>query len=410
MNIWILHPSAGGPGAGRHWRPYWLAEAWNRMGHRAIVVCATFHHLMQGEPKAPREARIGDVDYWFVKTPSYRGNGFGRLRNNFAYGRQVASDADALVRKFGGPDLIIASIPHLFHVPVARRIARRFGAEFWVEVRDLWPESIVALGVAARWHPLVLLIARQERGAYRNAERVISLLAGAEPHMQRRGLPSDRFLWIPNGVSEGEMRQAAQPPAIEHSALQRIADLRARGKQIVIHAGAMGPANAVEIILDAARRLAQANSRVHFILAGGGVDRERYQAGAGSLENLDFFGEVERPIAHGLLRASDCAVIAVHRNALYDYGISPNKLFDHCLFAPRSVIACDSKALAGLEGLAGGRCEPDDPDALVAALTAALAAPARPLDERIAALGKFSYVLLAERYLAGIRGSKGGDS
>ena len=117
MNIWILHPSSGGPGVGRHWRPYWLAEAWNRMGHRTIVVCATFHHLMQGEPKMPGEARIGDVDYWYVKAPSYRGNGFGRLRNNFAYGRQVASDADALVRKFGRPDLIIASIPHLFHVP-----------------------------------------------------------------------------------------------------------------------------------------------------------------------------------------------------------------------------------------------------------------------------------------------------
>jgi glycosyltransferase involved in cell wall biosynthesis len=286
------------------------------------------------------------------------------LHNNFSYGRKIASDAGAIAHKFGAPDLIIASIPHLFHVPAARRIARRFGARFWVEVRDLWPESIVALGLAARWHPLVRLIASQEREAYRNAERVISLLAGAEPHMRRQGLPGGRFYWIPNGVSEVEMRQATEPPSIEHPVLQRIVDLRTQGKRIVVHAGAMGPANAIDVILAAAGRLARTDSRIHVVLVGNGAGRDRYQAGAGSLTNLDFVGEVERPIAQALIRASDCAVIAFHRNALYDHGISPNKLFDHCLFAPRSVIACDARALAGLESIAGGCCVPDDPDAL----------------------------------------------
>lgn len=400
MNIWILHPSAGGPGVGRHWRPYWLAEAWNRMGHRAVVVCATFHHLMQGEPKAAGQAEVAGVDYWFVKTPGYRGNGLGRLRNNFYYGRQITIDAEAMALNFGAPNLIIASIPHLFHVPAAERMARRFEAKFWVEVRDLWPESIVALGLAARWHPLVALIAMQERGTYRRAERVISLLAGAEPHMRRQGLAGGRFLWIPNGVSERELSQAMQPPAIEHPVLRRIADLKMRGKQVVIYAGAMGPANAMEIILGAARRLARMESRVHFILVGGRPDRDRLRAQAGDPANLDFVDEVERPIAHALLRASDCAVIAFHRNALYDHGISPNKLFDHCLFAPRSVIACSTKALAGLAGLGGTRCEPDDPEALASAIMTTLAAPARPVNERIAASGKFSYSLLAERYLA----------
>jgi glycosyltransferase involved in cell wall biosynthesis len=192
--------------------------------------------------------------------------------------------------------------------------------------------------------------------------------------------------------------------------LRRIAELKAQGKQVIVYAGAMGPANAIEIILGAARRLAQEDSRSHFILAGGGAGRDRYRAGASNLANLDFVGEVERPVAQALIRASDCAVIAFHSNALYDHGISPNKLFDHCLFAPCSVIACDAGALAGLEGIAGSRCEPDNPDALAAALTAALAAPARPVNERIAALDKFSYALLAEQYLAGIRGSEGGDT
>src|SRR5437016_5877277 len=144
MNIWLLHPFAGGPDLGRHWRPYLLADAWVRMGHKPIVICANFHHLLVGGTRAPGPQRIGEVDFWFVDTPHYAGN-FGRLRNNISFGRQSGRDAAAISRQFGKPDLVIASTPHLFFVSAARRMARRLGAKFWVEVRDLWPESIVAL-------------------------------------------------------------------------------------------------------------------------------------------------------------------------------------------------------------------------------------------------------------------------
>src|SRR5689334_6195050 len=146
MNIWLLHPFAGGPELGRHWRPFWLADAWSRMGHRPVVVSAGFHHLH----RKPREAgpqRIETVDFWFLETPRYGDGSLGRLRNNLAFGPRLLQAARAIVDRFGRPDLIIASSPHLFFVSSARRLAQQFNAQFWVEVRDLWPESIVALGM-----------------------------------------------------------------------------------------------------------------------------------------------------------------------------------------------------------------------------------------------------------------------
>lgn len=400
MNIWYVHPTAGGPGVGRHWRPYWLADAWNRMGHRTLVVCSSFHHLMNGAARSPGAARIEGVDYWFLQAPPYRDNSLGRLRNNAAFARRLAVGADEMAQSFGAPNLVVASTPHLFSIQPARRIARHNRAEFWVEVRDLWPESIVAFGLAGRWHPLVMLMSMQERHAYRSAGRLISLLAGAEPYMRSRGLSAGQFLWIPNGVSEAEFRQATVPPALEHPLLDRLQALQANGKQIVIYTGAMGPPNAMEIILGAAQSLAQSHPRVHFVLVGSGIGRGRHKVGTHDLANVEFAGEVERPIAHELLRASDCALIVFRRRDLYRHGISPNKLFDGSLFAPRLVVACEAPALAGLEGLITVRCEPDDAGALSSAIVAALAAPPRLSEERIAALEKFSYSLLAARYLA----------
>ncbi len=406
MNIWYVHPTAGGPGLGRHWRPYWLADAWNRMGHRTLVICTSFHHLMQGAARPPGPARIEGVDYWFVQAPAYRDNSLGRLRNNVAFARGLAAGAGEITRSFGQPDLVVASTPHLFSIGIARRIARRNRAEFWVEVRDLWPESIVAFGLAGRRHPLVMLMALQERRAYRSAERLISLLAGAEPYMRSRGLAQGGFLWIPNGVSAAELRQAIEPPAIDHPMLDRLQALRSKGRRIVVYTGAMGPPNAIDVVLGAARTLAQTDPQIHFALVGGGIGRDRHREEAHGLANVEFADEVERPVAHALLRASDCAVIAFRRNALYRFGISPNKLFDSSLFAPRLVVACEAPALAGLEALASIRCEPEDASALSSAVASALGTPPRPLEERVAVLEKFSYSLLAARYLADREGEK----
>src|ERR1700722_11692408 len=400
MNIWLLHPFAGGPaGLGRHWRPFWLTDAWTRMGHRPLVVTAKFHHLHQRSQTAGPH-RIGNVDYWFLETPRYGDGSVGRLWNNLSFGPRFRLNATRISEQFGKPDLIIASTPHLFFVSAARQAARRFNAKFWVEVRDLWPESIVALGLAPAGHPLMKVIGWKEQQAYRDADRVICLLAGAEPHMNSRGLAAGRFVWIPNGVSDQEIHSALEPRNISHPIIERINRIREQGKRVVLYAGAMGPPNAMDVVVDAASTLVTTNPEIHFVLIGSGISRAQLQHRAANLPNVEFHDEVERPVVHAILRASDCAVVSFHKNALYDHGISPNKLFDYCLFAPRTLIACEQDVLTGLEDLVTLRCAPDDPAVLAEALIAALESPERPLEQRIAAAKRFSYSQLAARYLA----------
>jgi glycosyltransferase involved in cell wall biosynthesis len=399
MNIWLLHPFAGGPGLGRHWRPFWLADAWTRMGHRPLVVSAGFHHLH----RVPREAgpqRIDNVDFWFLETPRYGSDSLGRLWNNLSFGPRFRLTAPSISEQFGKPDLIIASTPHLFFISAAARVARRYNAKFWVEVRDLWPESIVALGITPAWHPLMKVLSWKERSAFRVADRVVCLLAGAEAHMKSRGLLPGKFVWIPNGVSEGEIQSALEIEKEAHPLIDRIRLMKEQGRRIVLYAGGMGPPNAMEVIVDAASALAKTNPDIFFVLIGSGSSRGDLEKSGAHLPNVEFHDEVDRPVVHGMLRASDCAVVSFHKKALYDHGISPNKLFDYCLFAPRTVIACEAKALTGLESLVTSRCAPDDPAVLAKGLASALQTEGRPLGERVAAAERFSYSVLADRFLA----------
>lgn len=399
MNIWLLHPFAGGPGLGRHWRPFWLADAWRRMGHRPLVVSAAFHHLHR-EPHAPGPRRVDEVDFWFLETPPYGESGIGRLWNNLSFGPRLRASATEISQQFGPPALVIASTPHLFFIDAAQKVARQFQSRFWVEVRDLWPESIVALGLTSAWNPLVRILDWKERSAYRSADRVVCLLAGAEAHMRSRDLAAGKFLWIPNGVSESEIRSATTiDQMIRHPYVDRIRRMKERGRQVVLYSGGMGPPNAMETIVDAARVVGGTNSRIYFMLVGSGASREKLEYRADDLLNVEFQDEVDRSIVHAMLHESDCAVVSFHKNPLYHFGISPNKLFDYCLFAPRTVIACEQEALSGYEALVDMRCEPGNPAALAEALQQALQKPQRSLQERLQVVEKYSYSRLANRYL-----------
>ncbi len=369
------------------------------MGHQVVVVTAAFHHLLL-QPQEPGPRNVEGVNFWLVPTPRYGKGSPGRLLNNLLFGRRLRASAADIANTFGEPDLVIASSPHLFFVGAAHAVARRFDAKFWLEIRDLWPESIVALGLMPARHPLIAALAWQERRAYRQAERLVCLLANAEGYMRSRGLAPGKFIWIPNGVSDQEIQRASLIGSFEHPLVDRIRQLKATGKRVVVYAGGMGPPNAMEVIIDAARVANRTHPDIQFVLIGAGSSLQALKRRAADLPNLEFQDEVDREVVHGVLNAADCAVVSFHDTTLYDYGISPNKLFDYCLFAPRSLIACSAAALTGLEALVSARCEPDDPTAFANAVVSTLAIPPRTTAQRIAAVTPYCYSGLAARYMS----------
>ena len=160
-SIWYFHHYAGTPSRGMAYRPYYLSREFNRQGHRACVIAADYHHLMQhhGEFDTPLHHAIEDeVPYIWLKACSYQGNHLSRIRNMLQYSFKSWWYHKKISKWAGKPDVIIASSPHLFHIVSAYRIAKKYKAQFVVEVRDIWPLSLTQLSSIKETHPLIRVL------------------------------------------------------------------------------------------------------------------------------------------------------------------------------------------------------------------------------------------------------------
>lgn len=330
MNILLINHYAGSPALGMEFRPWYLAREWRRLGHDVTIVASTESHVRHATVRPARdlaETTHDEQRYAWVRTPSYRRNGARRAVNIVAFGAQLVRHAAALRTRYR-PDAVIASSTHPLDIVGAERIARPLGARLVYEVHDLWPLSPIELGGMSPAHPFIRLLQWGENRAYARADRVVSMLPCAQPHMESHGMAPEKWAHVPNGVDVAEWESAtAEPPAAVAAA---VAAARARGAFVVCYAGAHGIANELRTLVDAAAVLA--GERVEVLCIGQGPERAALMAHAtrvgAPVTFLETIGKQQIPAA---LRLMDALYVGLQPQPLFRFGISPNKLLDYMM-------------------------------------------------------------------------------
>jgi glycosyltransferase involved in cell wall biosynthesis len=241
-------------------------------------------------------------------------------------------------------DLIYASSPPLFVGHLGYFEQKRIPLVF--EVRDLWPESAIALGeltnpLAIRW------ASRLEEACYAQAKKVIVVTRGIYKRLVQRGIPEDRLSLIPNGANTDIFQ-------FHPEARERIrAKLGLAEKFVVIYAGIHGIAQGLETVIEAARLLAN-DTRVYFVLIGEGPQKReianlvrRYE-----LTNLNLLPEQPREAIPDYLSAADAALVPLRNLDIFE-GALPSKIFDAWACNRPVLISIDGEARQVVE-LAGG--------------------------------------------------------
>jgi glycosyltransferase involved in cell wall biosynthesis len=406
MNILMINHYAGSPRHGMAFRPYYLAREWVRAGHRVHIFASDNSHIRARQPELAGMARLDEtidgIEYSWYRTPTYRGNGIGRVRNMGAFVTALFQDGKRVAQAYK-PDVVIASSTYPMDIWPAHRIARLAKAKLLFEVHDLWPLSPMELGGMSKWHPFIMLVQQAEDYAYRHADGVVSMLPKVREYMESRGLAPEKLHFVPNGIDPGEWLD--NNPELPDEVGSFLGTLRAQGNAIVGYAGTHGLSNALDNMLSAARLMQ--GEKVAFVLVGGGPSKASLQQRASreKLDNTYFLDPVAKSHIPFLLQCFDIAYIGWHRRPLYRFGIAPNKLMDYMMAARPVLHAVE----AGNDPVGEARCGmsvvPDDAQAVAEGIRTLLALPA---DERHAmgqrgkafVLENLTYPVLGQRFLA----------
>lgn len=326
MNILLISHYAGAPKYGMEFRSYYLGREWVRMGHKVMIVGASFSHLRRQQPLPGRE-NLDGIDYLWLPTRSYQGNGAARVLTMAEFVKEVYRHQHQLIDF--RPDAVIASSVYNFDIYPCRHIARKANAKLIYEVHDLWPLSPMIIGGYSKWHPFIWLLQRGENYAYRHCDHIVSIPDKTFPHMQQHGLSHDRFTCIPNGFLTHEWTNPMPLPADSVHA-QTFSRLHSEGKMIIGFAGGHTQSTAMHILIEAASLLRQRHD-IAFVLVGQGPQKDELiaQARRMELDNVLFLPPVDKTLIPAVIQSFDiCYAGGVH-SILHQYGTSFNKVTDY---------------------------------------------------------------------------------
>ena len=329
MNIFLINHYAGSPKMGMEYRPYYLAKEWIKMGHQVSILLASHSHIRQHNHQMNEdieEVMIDGIQYIWINTPNYKGNGLGRIKNMFAFINKSWIKAGYFAKTYQ-PDIVIASSTYPSDNYVAKKIAKLSGAKYIYEVHDLWPLSPMELGSMSKYHPFIVAMQHGENLAYRKADAVVSMLPATQEHMKEHGLDLKKWHYIPNGIVVEDWMNTAALPLVHQELFEK---LQKNKQTIIAYTGGHAISNALSSLVETARIL-QKNTSISFVLIGDGIEKEQIKNSAKDLSNIYFLDPIEKAAIPIALKMCDILFIGWNKNPLYRFGISPNKIFDYMM-------------------------------------------------------------------------------
>jgi glycosyltransferase involved in cell wall biosynthesis len=243
-------------------------------------------------------------------------------------------------------DLVMGTTPPIFQAVSAWLVACVRRRPFLLEVRDLWPEFGVSMGVLK--NPIVIALARGlEKFLYARAAHILVNSPAYKDYMLGKGVPESKVTFIPYGTDVDMFN-----PNVDGSSIRR--KLGVEDKFVVVYAGALGQANDIDTILRAATRLRQYD-KIYFVLFGDGKERPRLEEEARkqNLANITFAGVCPKKEMPFVLAASD-ACLAVLQNIPAFRLTYPNKVLDYMAAGRATILVIDGVIREVIESSGGG--------------------------------------------------------
>lgn len=337
MKVAVVYQYYQGHSSPGHSLVYELTQHLAAEGHRVTVVSGQTGYMQRDHPVLPWYRRLilrerdGAVNV--IRTYTY-----SELHRSYL-GRLISFLSFSITAPVGllcaeKPDVVLASSPPIFPMLPVWIICKLRGIPLVLEVRDLWPESAVQMGIL-RNRALIRVMSWMERLLYDKAARIVTLTRGIRDDIHGRGWPADKLEVITCGIDT----QMLYPDAEAGVEIRR--DFGWEGRNIILYFGAMGEANNLDVVIDAAMHSQDENTL--FLLIGDGMKRASLEQRVAELkiDNVQLLAPVSKSQARGFINAADICLVTLQDIPLFK-GAIPTKLLDY--------MACGRPVLCGIGG------------------------------------------------------------
>ena len=337
MKIWLINDYGTHPEHGQFTRNYYFGKELKKLGHDPIVFSGSHPHntklqLIEDDEKF-RIYKKEPFPWVLIKTLNYEGSKKTRVLSMFAFYKNMIVAS----KQFPRPDAIIGSSAHPLAALLAIRLSKKFKCKGIVEIRDLWPESIVAYGILGPNNPIVFAMRKFEKWLYIHADAIIFTFAGGYDYIKEQGwqhiIPRTKVHYINNGIDLAQFDYNKDYFTIQDESLENKSIFK------VIYTGSIRRVNNLGKLIDIAKQVT--NTQVKFLVWGEGDELHRLQERIKkeNISNVIFKGHVEKKYVPFITSKANLNIMHNDSKPIFRFGISANKIFDY--LAAGAPILCD---------------------------------------------------------------------
>jgi glycosyltransferase involved in cell wall biosynthesis len=347
MKILLLNQAFVSPDEPGHTRHFEMAQYLRDHGHELVIVASDLNY-QTGQRTVERHGVFTEQMIDGVRVlrsyiyPTLHRSYFWRIVSFFSF--MFSSVWTAL--SVNDADLIMGTTPQIFQAVSAWFVAFIRNKPFLLEVRDLWPEFGISMGVIT--NPIVIALTRWlEKFLYARATHILVNSPAYKEYMVAKGVPANKITYIPYGTDVDMFN-----PSVDGLSVRR--KLGLEDKFVVLYAGALGQANDIYTVLCAAKHLND-EDQIRFVFWGDGKERPNLQSEAErlDLQNVIFAGVCPKKEMPFVIASSDVC-LAILQNVPMFRTTYPNKVFDYMAAARATVLVIDGVIREVIESSDGG--------------------------------------------------------
>jgi len=292
-----------------------------------VVASDSLGHLgsLELEHKVSKLVVNSKFNICFLKTYSYKkAKSIARIFSWIDYEIKVFKYFKSRISDY---DIIYASSPSFLSLITGFILSKYYGKKFVIEVRDIWPLTLIEEGNFSKFNPLIIIMGMVENFLYINSDLIIGTMPGIKEYINSKRIIKYFKVQInaesiPFGINE-DIRKATE----RHSPIN-LEDFYKGSKLKIIYSGSIGVSNALENFFDMTR-IFRNDESIQFFILGDGPLLEKYITQTAGYKNLIFLGKVPAVEVNSIIRQADILYLAGKPLSLWDYGQSLNKLVDY---------------------------------------------------------------------------------